>query len=86
MNESEAQAIISQIMSGKQYRTRFQEQEWGVYLDDRGTFIEWGCKADLSGRGEDSRFENKLDEKQVLDLFKMYDFKKTMTGIKGMNE
>lgn len=82
MTRSEAKKIMDKIKKGKKYSTRFQEQEWGIYFQENGSFVEWGRETDLSGNGKDHSFENILNEQQVIELLLSYNYKRTLSGLK----
>ncbi len=83
LTAAEAKKILKELKAGKRFATRFQEQEWGLYYsdgDDR--YIEWGREADLSGRGKDRSFENRLSEDEAIGLLKQYSYNRTRGGMR----
>jgi len=74
MTREEAQRFVGQLKNGKEFATRFQEEEWGLRLLDGDQFQKWSHRVELftNDKGEmDGRDENSqeiLTEEQVIEL------------------
>ena len=81
MTRAQARSIMAELKTGKIYRTRFQEQEWGLRYLGQDLFLEWGREYDLSGRTHGSSFEKKINTAQLLELLLQYNYERTRAGL-----
>ena len=65
MTKDEAGEIILQFQAGKEFVTRFQEEEWGIYFQNN-TYIYWTYSLDSGGR--ESRLRREMSEEETVKL------------------
>lgn len=82
MSRTDALRILAELRAGKQFVTRFQEQEWGLSHIGEDRFREWGHEADFSGRTEGRSFENIIDEEGVVRLLLQYNYERILGGLR----
>ncbi len=77
MTSEQAAQIVTELENGKRFVTRFQEQEWGVYFEADGRFVQWS-----SVFMQIERELEFLNRQETIQLFERYDFEKTMSSLR----
>jgi len=81
MTEDEAKMIVDELKAGKRFITRFQEQTWGISYLGNGRFELYASRmVEVRGANggidyQDETAYTPLDEKGVIDRFKLYRYK-----------
>ena len=70
MTEQEAKQIITQLKAGKQFITRFQEDEWGIDYLGNGRFHKWSRQ----GMFEVKESSENVDEAEIIRVLSLYSY------------